>query len=409
MKIKALKCPQCGSSKAVKIDKNHYRCSKCDTEFILDNEDINVNINHRYEYDNVEKHPISLKKTGLTILAVFIAVVSFIIFINLTKTNPVRLPVIKEHSVHPYLLSIGDDAVLFEIIQKMNLLSAGDNQYTALFRDVVTGAEIKKQTDFIADDLITDVSYRKFRSDNAHYAIINNTYLYKIGRDTLINMESEISSRKPALNSGFSEIGFLPESSGEGFLLTTNLGKEFYYYPTTDALYTEEAFRYIITGKFGTLSPDAQDVIYYLFRNRESRQSKNVATLLEITYKSDSGGVENKLEQATEDALKHLENYRIVSYKPINEERSCFEPEVLYYDHDNILIAYKETLAEDAVFNIELLNTEGEVLWNTPLESGARIICSVRTDQGFMLQNSDGDLCGISKDGESKQSYKLSK
>ena len=47
--IKVVKCPQCGNSKPTAIGKEHYRCSKCDTEFFLDNDDVNINVNHRYE------------------------------------------------------------------------------------------------------------------------------------------------------------------------------------------------------------------------------------------------------------------------------------------------------------------------------------------------------------------------
>ena len=45
--IKALKCPQCGSTRATKISEDHYRCDSCSTEFYLDSDDITIH--HKVE------------------------------------------------------------------------------------------------------------------------------------------------------------------------------------------------------------------------------------------------------------------------------------------------------------------------------------------------------------------------
>ena len=45
--IKALKCPQCGSTRATKISEDHYRCDSCLTEFYLDSDDITIH--HKVE------------------------------------------------------------------------------------------------------------------------------------------------------------------------------------------------------------------------------------------------------------------------------------------------------------------------------------------------------------------------
>ena len=45
--IKALKCPQCGSTRATLIREDHYRCDSCSTEFFLDSDDITIH--HKYE------------------------------------------------------------------------------------------------------------------------------------------------------------------------------------------------------------------------------------------------------------------------------------------------------------------------------------------------------------------------
>ena len=40
-RIKAVKCPQCGSEKHEQLDEKRYRCLNCGTEFFLDDDDIN--------------------------------------------------------------------------------------------------------------------------------------------------------------------------------------------------------------------------------------------------------------------------------------------------------------------------------------------------------------------------------
>ena len=45
-RIKAIKCPHCGSSNHRQTDEKRFVCNNCGTEFFLDDDDINININH---------------------------------------------------------------------------------------------------------------------------------------------------------------------------------------------------------------------------------------------------------------------------------------------------------------------------------------------------------------------------
>ncbi|WP_019946820.1 SHOCT domain-containing protein [Hymenobacter aerophilus] len=45
--IKALKCPQCGSTQKTQVRPEHFRCDNCGTEYFLDNDDININYTER--------------------------------------------------------------------------------------------------------------------------------------------------------------------------------------------------------------------------------------------------------------------------------------------------------------------------------------------------------------------------
>ena len=44
--IKTIKCPTCGSTKITETRQDYYKCYSCDVDFILDNDDININHRH---------------------------------------------------------------------------------------------------------------------------------------------------------------------------------------------------------------------------------------------------------------------------------------------------------------------------------------------------------------------------
>ena len=426
--IKVIKCPQCGGNKPVMIDKDHYRCSKCDTEFILDSDDINVNVNHNYGQYQTGK---SSSKSPLAFIIIFIVAILFALSIgigfitkqfNKTSTRTVTTASSERKDiVLSVLTSVNGQAVAFYLEDENTLLS--DNGYSAVFYDVVSGKKIRQQNGLFKDESISEIECRKFVSDNSCYIVINNSHIYKVGVDTLLNMYDEISSRKPALNSGYSKAWFTVDGYGEGFALETKLGKSFYYFPASDALYTEKAMNHVMKGKFETLTTGATDMVYYIFRNKESKQSSNVSELMEITYKFNNGGPECKLLNFAHAEQNGFDTYRIVSHRSITQEFICFSPQVLYYDKEYILITYKSTLADDAVRNVQLLDTKGTVLWTVPVEynieseyslkSESKTIVqklyNVRTGRGFMLQNEKNSLLEISLDGKNIKSYKLPK
>ena len=428
--IKVIKCPQCGGNKPTMVDKDHYRCSKCDTEFILDSDDINVNVNHNYGQRTPQKSFSS--NNILAYVIVFIIVIFFVVstgisfiskqFRNANSRTAVSVkPAAKSDIVLSVLLNVDGKAIAFYLEDENTLLS--DNGYSAVFYDIVNGKKIKEQKGLFIKEKIYEIECRKFISDGSCYIVVNRKHIYKVEADTLVDMYDEISSRKLALNSGYSKAFFTPEGNGEGFFLETNLGKSFFYFPASDALYTENAMNHVMKGKFETLSQDATNVVYYLFRNKESKQSSNVSELMEITYKFNNGGPESKLLNVSMLEKNNPDNYRIVARKPITKEFICFSPKVLYYDKDYILITYKSTLAEDAVRSVQLLDTKGAILWTVPVnynieseypvkygnEDIEQKLYNVRTNHGFMLQHERNSLLEISMDGKTIKSYKLPK
>lgn len=50
--IKAIKCPNCGSVNKIELKPDFYKCSSCQTEYFLDDNDVNINYNHNFNNSN---------------------------------------------------------------------------------------------------------------------------------------------------------------------------------------------------------------------------------------------------------------------------------------------------------------------------------------------------------------------
>lgn len=408
--IKVIKCPQCGNTKPLSTGNDHYRCDKCGTEFFLDNDDVNINVNHNYDSGNNGR-------SGKSALFIIFFVIFVLILLtvkvcvdqvnrinrNVTTYTATERPAIQyDKYVFSMLLPVNGQGIAFYLTNK------NKNTY-ASFENVVTGKPVKEQQLPVKITDSQHISHRWFLSDSTHYVIINENLIYKIDPDnyTFTDITTDICARKPALNAGLMSISFIKEGQGEGFLIHTNLGKDLYYFLASDMLYTEKAFKYVANDFSNPLLPNAKNEKYYLFLNKESAHSSNVAQLYEIIYKFNNGGPENKMLKLSEQGMKNISQHRIVSCKSITDERVYFSPEILYYDPQNILIAYQPSLAKDAGINVQLLDASGNIIWTKPFNNnGIKNTCTVRTNQGFMLQLGESEFCEISVDGQRIQTYK---
>ncbi|NDV57369.1 hypothetical protein [Bacteroides sp. 519] len=387
--IKVIQCPQCGSTSPKEIDKDRYQCDRCDTKFFLDNDDINVNVNYRPTTPDTTTTPYPVKRKWVLIPIVAFALLYVLIRVVFVENNAAITVVNKELFSVP--LAVNGQGFILSLELK-NALSGKDGQgFYSVYRDADTD-KVLKETKLQVTPPITNIDYRWFRSDSTHYVIVNSNHIYTIHTDScmLVDVTPGIAAGKPALNAGFSSVAFVKEQNGEGFRLNTNLGKEFFYFPAADMLYTEKAFRYVATGESKTLLPHARQENYYLFLNTENNESSNVAQLMRVTYLFNNGGPENKLLKLTARDTKQLDKYRITSLEPITAERICFSPSVLHNNKNFILISYKATLAQDAPLMIELLNSKGEQIYLEQLGAETTIKHAICINNGFIIQTNNG-------------------
>ncbi len=405
--IKTIKCPQCGSVLKTEIKPDYFRCNSCGTEYFLDNDDVNINIRHQYRQEQVQEPSSTNRVKGVLIFGVCAFFVSAIVLVFILgaigRSNSYHTFPFGQTENERYLLSTllpGEENPIAFTIERN---SRSDSVFAA-FTDITTGSVLKKQALPQRKNESSSVYSRYFHSDSTLWLICGGNRIFSVDRRqyTLTDMTAEICARKPALGAGILSASFVDESFGEGFKLHTGLGKTLYFFPAPDVLYTEQAAQYAATAP---PLPSAKAMTFYLFRNRETSYSSNVAELMRIDYLFNGGGPENKMTKLNGSVDK--DNHRIVSYNAITEERIYFSPEVLYHDAECILISYRPTVAEDAGMNIELLDTEGNVVWTAPFTNALEIRSSIRTAAGFMLQVGDDGFCLIGGDGKNVQTYTM--
>ena len=407
--IKTIKCPQCGSVLKTGIKPDHFRCNSCGTEYFLDNDDVNINIRHDYRPEPV---PESRSTNPLKVLLIFGVCAFFVTGVVLfgvlgiigRNSSYHTFPVGQaenERVLFSTLLPGAETPVAFTVERNPR-----SDSVFAVFTDITTGGILNRQLLSPEKEESSGVSSRYFHSDSAVWLIWGGDRILSVDhrRYTLTDRTAEICARKPALEAGILSAAFVDESFGEGFELYTGLGKTLYFFPVPDALYTEQAARYAATA---SPMPSAKAMTYYLFRNRETSYSSNVAELMRIAYLFNGGGPENKLTQI--DGNVDSGSHRILSCDAITEERICFSPEVLCHDTECILISYRPTVAEDAGMNVELLDTQGDIVWTVPFTNALEIRHTIRTAAGFVLQVGDDVFCLIGADGKNVQAYTLAK
>ena len=258
--IKALKCPQCGSTRATQIRDDHYRCDSCSTEFFLDSDDITIH--HKHETGPDRSNPISSlwntvaaspRRKVLILLALafffsFMAIIPIIalgIFGGSASRNSSddkgvslaceQLMTFTSTAGRPIVLVCGS---------ARPKESVGDWDNAKGFMYFLDGETHEVIKELLLPEVTGRVSLTDGRqfSDGIFYVILNKQHLYAIDRSTLDVKEIHGEDyKRPEFTEGFGEVELYYSQYGDALRGKTNLGKSFVYYPIANKLYTEES------------------------------------------------------------------------------------------------------------------------------------------------------------------------
>ena len=380
--IKALKCPQCGSTRATKISEDHYRCDSCSTEFYLDSDDITI-------HHKVETKPAPntfLRRLLLIILAP--AAFFSLITIGLIVWGSSREETSRERDGEEHMSYACERLMAFSSTAGRPIVvlcgaarrddSSGDWDHAKgimYFFDGETYEIIKKLElpDVTGRVSVTDA--RQFE-DGTYYVVLNKKRLFAIDRSTLDVKEIHSEDYKlPELSEGFGKLALYFHEYGDALEVETNLGKKFVYYPIANKLYTDQSIfkayeDKLPAPKLRTRFTFSEQMMGSVYKD-EQIQLVRYQTLEQLGYprRTPHFGWENDYHSSYPKKIfvskYSVEESRLESYEDFTPGAYYFSPTVLYESDDQILISFKPTAAADAKKMLRCLDAQtGKVLWS---------------------------------------------
>lgn len=435
---KTVKCPQCGNIQKVQpSDDNTIHCDKCGAECVTNN-DVATNADN----DEGMHTLIKIFKVLGAVAIVFVLVFFISSIVSMCSEAGKKKGVYDawaNEKEHPFrdiakesCLQTKDNKILYFSLNHRTFedkeFGAEFNGFYYTFRDIVQGSILKD--DILIDtgsDPITgviDSKYRYFSSSGKHYILLNKRDVYEINFNTLTldEVTSTVLPKTSEFESGVASMEFINEDQGDGFKVLTKSSEEFYYYPSINKIY--ESVGEKMQG-ISSLLPDAKDITYYAFTEKSEDYPDEKVQLLRIVYKYNNGGPELKITNPG--WHKHYEVYgiidqntpftkqlidkdqrRVVSYEDITSQREYISPELLYFDKDYILICFSENATSQSPKNIQLLDSNANIVWTQPLEADVNRKDAVRNDNYFAINAGEGLVLLVSIDGKEIKKVKLS-
>ena len=380
--IKALKCPQCGSTRATKISEDHYRCDSCSTEFYLDSDDITI-------HHKVETKPAPntfLRRLLLIILAP--AAFFSLITIGLIVWGSSREETSRERDGEEHMSYACERLMAFSSKAGRPIVvlcgaarrdgSTGDWDHAKgfmYFFDGETYEVIKKLElpDVTGSVSVTDA--RQFE-DGTYYVVLNKKRLFAIDRSTLDVKEIHGEDYKlPEFSEGFGKLALYFHEYGDALEVETNLGKKFVYYPIANKLYTDQSIfkayedklpapklRTRFTFSEQMMGSDYMDEQIQLVRYQTLEQLGYPRRTPHFGWENDRHSYYPKKIFVSQ---YFVEESRLQSYEDFTPGAYYFSPTVLYESDDQILISFKPTAAADAKKMLRCLDAQtGQVLWS---------------------------------------------
>jgi len=447
--IKAIKCPNCGSVNKIELKPSFYKCTSCQTEYFLDDNDVNINYNHNFNNNNqFTDHSKTIKIVAIVIGCVigFFVLLSILIGIfssskkssNYVYSSPTVSP--KEEIDNSYSASrYSELAFLQPSNQQPIVVMLESRRYNSHSQDGKNGSyiafynPIKKE--LLAEEKVSneslsssDFKFREF-SDGNIYVVNNKTSFLKLDKEKfkIEDVGKKFFEANPELQIGVATVEFVYESNGDGLILLTNDGKKRYYYPLIQKLYTEKEY-YKANNGFDSLLPNAKDKTIYTFTSESSEYPDEKLQLIQITYKDNGAGPKDITDHLRwwkdygrsgiftggEPYRKVLvgsyqkERGRVINWKDLTPDRLYFAPSVKLDDGTSLIIQFRADANTKSAFKLQKLNRQnGAVEWTANIPDDKKIETLIKYKDGFAGVNSNDELILLDAKGNFTSNYKL--
>lgn len=417
--IKVIKCPNCGSVQKKELKEDHYRCDNCNTDYFLDNDDINININDTSS-QNKSTATQSTNSANKTIIIIIAAVVFALIVIyaslpshNNTPSRPVtqqrptaisqqtkpqtpptaQEPAKKQYrTTYEYCSTIVANDRAYVLSLEKRSYSTNDNQFYFVIYDLLKEKPIK-------ETLLENIQANKngqFKweyadfSANRSYFILNNRDVYLLDKNTYTfnQVNKTLLDHHPEYQTGIASVTISRTSaipSGNTLHILTNDGKKAYYYPIIDEIYEDNYDYHMFKNRPAKPAEDTTPHTVYGFAHNYGQDNK----LIKFTYITYDGvnhyelrsskvgnqklGISRSETHTDADSAydiinnSNVQSNQIVDHKNLTPGRLYFDPSVIFFDDNSLIIKAKMNAAPDADYNYQRIDiNNGNVLWTIP-------------------------------------------
>lgn len=456
--IKIIKCPNCGSIQKTELKPDHYHCDNCQTEYFLDNDDININVNHQNQSTPKTQFFSNNQTLKLVASAIIVIVVGGAIKLmltdkaptppsrevirqvqnnlpsgttstNLSSSNTTEEPK-KYQRDYRYCSTVLAEAGPYILALEDHKSATQDNNTFFTIYDLAANKKVDEQPlDALPKDNFgrTKFEYLDF-SDTKTYFVINDSQVYLLDKTNykFSNITSSLLNNHPDYQTGLASISLSQTTSGYALHILTNDGKKIYYYPLIDEVYLDDYDFQMVKNRPKKAPYDTSEHVAYDFANRNGEDNK----LIKYTYISYDGkphlsilssqaGSEKLVESGkhTDDnsaydilidsAYSYNNLVNVIQHQNLTPGRLYFDPSVLYSDKDYLIIKTKINAAPGSGYNYQQLDVNtGAVLW-TISDKLFKINEIMPYKDKFIAKNKCDNYAIIDKSGNIQQNIVL--
>lgn len=435
--IKVIECPKCGSTQNIEIKPDYYRCSNCNTEYFIDNNDVNINYNNGQ--NDLGLSGLKNKKTG-SVLAVLIVIiiVIFVLFRFLSPNSSVKYkdaPIVNNLEKETIRWSSPDLETFLNGVGKPMILVVGEkdvdgsrdkNSFYADVFDATTNKNIKSsKLEGITQLSSNNIAIRTFVNGEIYF-IVNKTNAFKLDKTnyTVAEATTSLFKNSKELSVGLAKIEFGDPDEGDGFRVLTNDGNEFNYYPATEKIYTKDELWEASQG-FKNLVANATEKSGFTFTSYVPGGTGGKTQLIKYFYKDNGGGPKNKANfgwdrQAYKDSSPSGFSFkkvlltdfyrnlgRITSFSDFTPNRVYLKPKVLFSDDKILLIFFPATAAQKAPIILQCMDSNtGAIIFSTHLNYNSYLKRAIHYKNGIVAEDNQ-KAYNIGLDGKVINTYSL--
>lgn len=409
-KIKAIKCPQCGSTKQKRIDEEHFECLNCGSGYLLDTDDITINHNYNYNTPKIPAAPVNKKAVGIFIAILFFGFVWLMVSGMFSKKDSIATAftnkITWQNETVSQVFTDKNNVIKLFIVGNIgsNTRSYNDKENKKLYWSVYNVASGKTEqlnvfTDISETISLGDITLKPL-NDGSIYFVFKKTkvYRYDISENSFVHMNNDLEQTIDKLKTGIASIEI--NQSYNCLDIVSNTGAKISYFPSTkiQMQYPDKGTTMpnaVLQTKYAVSNSNPNYLIQYQAM-QQSGYPAFTKPVFNITFNEKEEPVNATI--SNQDAEKAF----IKSHSILPIKNRMHKLIVLGNNNDNVAVAYKENISEGEKYIIQLLDNKGSVKWNLKTNFGlidhtnnalsAKNELFVTANKTFYLIDTDGKI-----------------